>query len=122
MSAPAPADTATNPIPAACCAPLDTLDMTATEAAEAAAIFKALADPARVKIVNLLANSPAAACVCDITPQLDLSQPTVSFHLKKLLNAGIIERTQRGKWAFYSLRSGVLADIATAITPKGTTL
>jgi len=108
-------------IPVACCAPLDTVDMTDTDAVEAASIFKALADPARVKIVNLLANAPDAACVCDMTPLLDLSQPTVSFHLKKLLNAGIVERTQRGKWAFYSLRPGVLSEIAGAINPKGTT-
>jgi ArsR family transcriptional regulator len=106
----------------ACCAPLDTVDMTDAEAEQAAAIFKALADPARVKIVNLLANAPDAACVCDITPQVDLSQPTVSFHLKKLRNAGLIERTQRGKWAFYSLRPGVLSEIAGAINPKGTSL
>ena len=83
-------------------------------------MFKALADPARVRIVNLLANAPDAACVCDLTPHLDLSQPTVSFHLKKLLKAGILERSQRGKWAYYSLRPGVLSEIAAALNPEGT--
>ena len=108
--------------PTGCCAPLDTVDMTDAQAAEAASLFKALADPARVKIINLLATAPDAACVCDITPVVELSQPTVSFHLKKLLAAGIVERTQRGKWAFYSLRPGVLSEIAAALNPKGTTL
>ncbi len=121
MATQAPVRTELKQIPAACCMPLDTVDMTDAEADQAANIFKALADPARVRIVNLLANAPDAVCVCDLTPDLDLSQPTVSFHLKKLLNAGLIERTQRGKWAFYSLRPGVLSEIARAINPKGTT-
>ena len=120
MTTATPAGTELKQIPVACCTPLDTVDMTDAEAANAAAVFKALADPTRVKIVSLLANAPDAACVCDLTPFLDLSQPTVSFHLKKLLNAGLIERTQRGKWAFYSLRPGVLSEIAAAIYPKGT--
>ena len=110
----------TNRTEAACCTPLHTVDMTDADAAQAASVFKALADPARVRIVNLLANAPDAVCVCDMTPRLNLSQPTVSFHLKKLLNAGIVERSQRGKWAFYSLRPGVLAAIAGALTPEGT--
>ncbi|NND03319.1 MAG: winged helix-turn-helix transcriptional regulator [Acidimicrobiia bacterium] len=99
----------------ACCTPLDSVSMTFDQAEEAAAMFKALADPARIRIVNLLANSQGAACVCDITPLVELSQPTVSFHLKKLLTAGIVERTQRGKWAYYALRPGVLSEIAEAI-------
>jgi len=104
----------------ACCAPLATVDMTAEQAQQAATMFKALADPARIRIVNLLANAPDAVCVCDLTPHVDLSQPTVSFHLKKLLTAGLVERTQRGKWAHYSLRPGVLAEIADALDPEGT--
>jgi len=103
------------PVVVACCTPLDSVDMTPDQAEQAAAMFKALADPARIRIVNLLANAPDAACVCDITPHVELSQPTVSFHLKKLLNAGIVERTQRGKWAYYSLRTGVLGEIADAL-------
>ncbi len=104
----------------ACCAPLDTVNMTSDQAEQAAAMFKALADPARIRIVNLLANAPDAACVCDITPHVELSQPTVSFHLKKLLTAGLVERTQRGKWAYYSIRPGVLSEIADALELKGT--
>ena len=103
------------PTAVACCTPLATAGMTSGQAEQAAAMFKALADPARIRIVNLLANAPDAVCVCDLTPHLELSQPTVSFHLKKLLNAGLVDRTQRGKWAYYALRPGVLAEIAGAL-------
>lgn len=108
-----------NRIAVVCCTPLDSVDMTPEQADQAAAMFKALADPARIRIVNLLANAPDAVCVCDLTPHLELSQPTVSFHLKKLRTAGIVERTQRSKWAYYSLRPGVLAEIADALELKG---
>lgn len=103
-----------------CCAPIAAGIMTKDEASDAAQVFKALGDPARVQIVNLLASVSDSLCVCDITPMTDLSQPTISFHLKKLLSAGLIEREQRGKWAYYSLKSGALAAVASALHPKGT--
>ena len=77
--------------PAACCIPLGATAMSEEDAGTTAEVFKALADPGRVKIVNLLANAPGPVCVCDLTPELGLSQPTVSFHLKKLVQAGLIE-------------------------------
>ena len=64
--------------------------------------------------MNVLANAPEAVCVCDLMPQLGLSQGTVSFHLKKLLDVGLLEREQRGTWAYYSLKRdglGRLADV-----------
>ena len=73
----------------------------------------------RVRIVNLLATSADPVCVCDLTPVLDLSQPTVSFHLKKLLTAGLVQREQRGKWAYYSMRPGALAELAAVLQPRG---
>ena len=73
-----------------------------------ATVFKALADPARVRIVNLLANSSEAVCVCDITEAVGLSQPTVSFHLKKLVSSGLLQREQRGVWAYYVLDRSAL--------------
>ncbi len=88
---------------AQCCVPIADEDLSEAELATSATLFKALADPARVRIVNRLANSPDPVCVCDFTALLGLSQPTVSFHLKKLLAAGLIDREQRGAWAFYSL-------------------
>ncbi|MGH2658420.1 MAG: ArsR/SmtB family transcription factor [Actinomycetota bacterium] len=99
--------------PAACCMPLAATGMSKEEAETTARVFKALADPHRVRIVNLLANAEGPVCVCDITPQLGLSQPTVSFHLKKLVAAGLLRRAQRGVWAYYSIDREALGRLAT---------
>lgn len=90
---------------AAACVPIDTVRMSKAEAEATATLFKALADPARVRIVNTLAASGEPVCVCHLTDPLDLSQSTVSFHMKKLMDAGLLEREQRGVWAYYSLRN-----------------
>src|SRR3970282_796788 len=87
----------------ACCRPLDDTGLTVEEAEATAALFKALGDPARGRIVNLLARRPEPACVCELTPPLGLSQPTVSHHLKKLVQAGLLQREQGGGWAYYAL-------------------
>ncbi|MGZ4133500.1 MAG: metalloregulator ArsR/SmtB family transcription factor [Actinomycetota bacterium] len=87
----------------ACCAPIASPDLSDDEAAATATLFKALADPARVRIVNLLATSAAPVCGCDLEGPLGLSQPTVSFHLKKLHDAGILDRDKRGVWVYWSL-------------------
>ena len=86
----------------ACCRPLDHDGLDDDEAEATAGIFKALADPARVKIVNLLALNEGPVCACEFEPALGLSQATVSHHLKKLTEAGLLEREQRGKWAYFS--------------------
>jgi ArsR family transcriptional regulator len=99
--------------PAECCAPLAAAGMSGEDAATTAQVFKALADPNRVRIVNLLANAGGPVCVCDLTPQLGLSQPTVSFHLKKLATAGLLRREQRGVWAYYSIDRSALDRLAT---------
>ena len=100
----------------ACCVPLSEADLTGDEAEATARLFKALADPARVTIVNVLATQVDAVCGCDLEGPLGLSQPTVSFHLKKLHEAGVLDREKRGVWVYYSLNaeavrrlSGVLA-------------
>src|SRR5947207_13938091 len=97
-----------------CCTPVATPGIDEGQAFTLATIFKVLGDPSRVRIVNVLANAPEAVCVCDLMPQLGLSQGTVSFHLKKLLDVGLLEREQRGTWAYYSLKRdglGRLADV-----------
>lgn len=99
--------------PAACCTPIAETGMTEEEALTTARVFKALGDPHRVRIVNLLANAEGAVCVCDLTPELDVSQPTVSFHLKKLFDAGLLDREQRGVWAYYSLNREALERLRT---------
>ena len=82
------------------------------EALATAELFKALADPARVRIVNVLATSREPVCACEFEPALALSQPTVSHHLKKLLDAGLLEREQRGRLAYYSLEPEALSRLA----------
>jgi len=94
--------------PVACCTPVAAPGITTEQAQALAAIFKSLADPNRVRIVNLLANAAEPVCVCEFMPHLGLSQGTVSFHLKKLLTVGLLEREQRGTWAYYSLRPDAL--------------
>jgi ArsR family transcriptional regulator, arsenate/arsenite/antimonite-responsive transcriptional repressor len=102
-----------------CCAPLSAEVLSDEEAVATAEVFRALADPARVRIVNLLATSEEAVCACDLNEPLGLSQPTVSHHLKKLLDVGLVEREQRGKWAFFSLNSDALRTLAAVADLKG---
>src|SRR3954452_3385367 len=89
-----------------CCAPLGASTLSDDEAEASAALFAALADPARVRIVNSVATSDDPVCACHLIEPLGLSQPTVSHHLKRLVDAGLLEREQRGKWAYFSLTPG----------------
>ncbi len=97
-----------------CCRPLGATALADSEAEATAAVFKALADPGRVKILNLLAQRDGPVCACEFTPALGLTQATVSHHLKRLTAAGLLEREQRGKWAYFSLNpeaAGMLAGL-----------
>lgn len=82
------------------------------EAVAIAELFKALADPARVRIVNTLARSAEPLCACEFEPPLALSQATVSHHLKRLTDVGLLEREQRGRWAYFSLRGDAVERLA----------
>ena len=86
----------------ACCTPLGN-DLSEREAGELEALFGALADKNRVKIVSMLLKAGDACCVCDIEPELGVSQPTVSYHLKRLTDVGLLEREKRGTFAYYRL-------------------
>jgi ArsR family transcriptional regulator len=101
-----------------CCAPLAGPALSLEEAEATARLFSALGDPARVRIVNLLARTEEPVCVCELVPALELSQPTVSHHLKKLTDAGLLEREQRGKWAYYSLSGEALDRLADLVEFK----
>ncbi len=95
-----------------CCAPLGQLNLTEDEAVELERVFKALADRHRVKILNRLMRAGGeAVCVCDFEDLLGLKQSTVSYHLKQLLDAGIVDREKRGAYAYYSLTEGALARV-----------
>ena len=105
--------------PIVCCAPLAAPTLDESEATATAELFKALGDPARVRIVNALASASGAVCACEFEPLLGLSQPTVSHHLKKLTDVGLLEREQRGKWAYFSLRRDAVLTLAAVADLKG---
>src|SRR3954447_8619949 len=105
--------------PVACCAPLAASTLSPEEAEATAELFRALGDAARVRVVNLLATSGEAVCVCDLTEPLGLSQPTVSHHMKRLLDAGLVEREQRGKWAYFSLKRDAVEKLTAVADLKG---
>lgn len=102
----------------ACCAPLTQAPLTAEQAVVLSHQLKALADPARLRLVSMLAASAEGeACVCDLTEPLGLSQPTVSHHLKVLHDAGLLTREKRSTWAYYAVVPAALAAIAEVLTP-----
>jgi ArsR family transcriptional regulator len=100
----------------ACCTPPLRQALAADEAETLARTLKALADPARLRLVSMVAaHDDAEACVCDLTEPLGLSQPTVSHHLKVLVEAGILSRDKRGTWAYYRLVPGALDAVARSV-------
>ncbi len=91
--------------------------LSAEEAQETALVFKALADPNRLRLLSIVkAEASGESCVCDLTGPLDLGQPTVSHHLKILVEAGLLHREKRGTWAYYSLVPGALERAAGLLT------
>jgi ArsR family transcriptional regulator len=100
---------------AASCPPLLQGPLDPAEAEQLASALKAVADPARLRLLSLIRAQPdREACVCHLTEPLGLSQPTVSHHLKVLLQAGLVEREQRGSWAYFRVREeplGALRDL-----------
>jgi ArsR family transcriptional regulator len=105
-------------LPIVCCGPLAAPTLSDQEAEATAALFKALGDPARVKIVNVLARSGAPVCACEFEPALGLSQGTVSHHLKRLTDAGLLDREQRGRWGFFSLSEAALERLSVLVEFK----
>ncbi len=99
-----------------CCPPILSATISEDDANVAAGIFKALGDPARVRLLSAIAaSSDEGVCVCELTEPLDLSQPTVSHHLKVLHDAGLVGRERRGTWVYYTLRGDAIALVARAL-------
>jgi ArsR family transcriptional regulator, arsenate/arsenite/antimonite-responsive transcriptional repressor len=93
----------------ACCTPSAGPSLSAEDAHQKAQVFKALADPNRLRLLSIVkGGNSGEACVCDLTEPLDLGQPTVSHHLKILVDAGLLRREKRGTWVYYSLVPGAL--------------
>jgi ArsR family transcriptional regulator, arsenate/arsenite/antimonite-responsive transcriptional repressor len=104
----------------ACCSPLSREPLSKGQAEQIALLLKALADPVRLRLMSLVASHEGGeACVCDLTDAFDLSQPTISHHLKVLHEAGLLDRTKRGVWVYYRAHSEALAGLAELIwNPK----
>ena len=99
------------------CAPLLTEPITAEQAAGLSRLLKALADPTRLRLVSMVAaHEGGEACVCELTEPLGLTQPTISHHLKVLIDAGILRRDKRGVWAYYAIVPSALDALAAALT------
>ena len=106
------------PLAEMCCAPLLREPITADQAADLARLLKALADPTRLRLVSMVAaHEDGEACVCDLAEPLGLSQPTISHHLKILVEAGIFTRDKRGVWAYYSLVPSALSALSAVLQP-----
>ena len=100
----------------ACCPPLSSRALTQEQADQIAPLLKALADPVRLRLMSLVGSSPGGeACVCDLNDAFDLTQPTISHHLKVLHDAGLLGREKRGIWAYYRIRPQALASLSALI-------
>lgn len=106
----------------ACCVPLARQPISAEQAAGVVPMLKALADPVRLRLLSLvLAHEGGEACVCDLTPSFDLSQPTISHHLKILHESGLLDREKRATWVFYKARPEAMAALGGLFTTHPTT-
>lgn len=102
----------------ACCSPVTGGALDEAAAERLAGMFKALSDPTRVRLLSLIAASDGQeACICDLTDPVGVSQPTVSHHMRLLVEAGLVTREQRGRWAYFSIVPGILDGLAAALSP-----
>jgi len=100
----------------ACCSPLLREPLSVRQAEQVAPLLKALADPVRLRLLSLVAShAEGEACVCDLAGAFDLTQPTISHHLKVLHEIGLLDRSKRGVWVYYKVRTQALADLGALI-------
>ena len=100
----------------ACCAPLSAEPLTMEQAEQVTPLLKALADPVRLRLMSLVASRPGGeACVCELAGAFELSQPTISHHLKVLHEAGLLDREKRGVWVYYKARTATLSALGALI-------
>jgi ArsR family transcriptional regulator len=100
----------------ACCSPLSRKPLSQQQADQIAPLLKALADPVRLRLMSLVASHEGGeACICDLNPAFDLSQPTISHHLKVLHDAGLLDREKRGVWVYYRARTDALSNLGALI-------
>jgi ArsR family transcriptional regulator, arsenate/arsenite/antimonite-responsive transcriptional repressor len=105
---------------AACCSPLSREPLSESEADGIVPLLKALGDPVRLRLMSLVASHDGGeACVCELNDAFELSQPTISHHLKVLHEAGLLEREKRGVWVYYRARTDALENLAALIAGQG---
>jgi ArsR family transcriptional regulator len=102
-----------------CCEGLSEAPLAEEQAAELAAMFKALGDPVRLRLLSMIASQPGEVCVCELTPAFELSQPTISHHLKVLRQAGLVDSERRGTWVYYRLRPETTDRLAAVLAASG---
>ena len=106
----------------ACCSPLAKQPLSPEQAVRVASLLKALADPVRLRLLSLVAShADGEACVCDLNDAFDLSQPTISHHLKVLHEAGLVDREKRGVWVYYQAKPEAMAALGDLFTTSGLT-
>ncbi|WP_243059243.1 metalloregulator ArsR/SmtB family transcription factor [Nocardioides sp. SR21] len=104
----------------ACCSPVTREPLTADAAERIAPLVKAIADPVRLRLLSIVAShADGEACVCDLNDAFDLSQPTISHHLKLLHEAGLLEREKRGVWVYYRVNAAALGDLSALLGGVG---
>ncbi|MBA3574228.1 MAG: helix-turn-helix transcriptional regulator [Pseudonocardiales bacterium] len=103
-------------LPVLCCSPRTGAPLSAAEAAELSRVFKAIADPVRLRLLSLIASHAGGeACVCDLTGAFELTGPTISHHLKVLREAGLIQGERRGTWVYYRVQPDLLAQLSAVL-------
>jgi len=106
------------PVVTECCPPLACEPLSPAGAEELAALFKAVADPVRLRLLSMIACHPGGeSCVCDLTPAFDMTAPSISYHLKILREAGLISSERRGTWVYYRVMPEVMARMSVVLTP-----
>lgn len=104
----------------ACCSPLLNEPLSVSQAKRIAPLLKALADPVRLRLLSIVAShADREACVCDLNDEFDLTQPTISHHLKVLHDVGLLDRSKRGVWVYYSVKPAALQDLAALLGGVG---
>jgi ArsR family transcriptional regulator len=104
------------PVAAECCPPLAWKPLSPAGAEELAALFKAVADPVRLRLLSMIACHPGGeSCVCDLTPAFDMTAPSISYHLKILREAGLISSERRGTWVYYRVMPEVMARMSVVL-------
>lgn len=106
-----------------CCAPLACEPLPAAGAEELAALFKAVADPVRLRLLSMISCHPGGeSCVCDLTPAFAMTAPSISYHLKVLREAGLITSERRGTWVYYRVMPEVMARMSAVLAPPAATI